>query len=307
MSTKIAEKKCASPMDRLAAYDYIVSAILMVVILLVLYPLYWIVIASFSDPNAVDAGNVWAVPVGFTVAGYREIMNFNAIWTGYRNSIMYTVLGTLINLFVTLTCGYAISRKETPFHNFFILLFMIPMYFGGGLIPTYLQVCNLGMNNTIWAMIVPGAMSIFNMIMARTFFQSNLPAELYESAQLDGCGHIRFFVRIALPLSTAIIGVLAVYYAAGHWNSYFNALIYIHDSTLQPLQIILREILVENTVDVSKLTMQNLLNPEGYEKQKLAQLIKYGTIIVSSVPLLIFYPFMQRYFVKGVMIGSVKG
>ena len=303
----LARRRSVSPLNRSTAYDYIAGAAFLLVLLIVLYPLYWIVIASFSNPNAVDAGRVWFWPVGVTLAGYREIFGFTSIWTGYRNSILYTVTGTVINLFVTLTCGYALSRKELPCRSFFTILFMVPMYFSGGLIPTYLQVCSLGMNNSIWAMVLPGAMSIFNMIMARTFFQSSLPAEMFESAQLDGCGHIRFFLRIAMPLSGAIVGVLAVYYAAGHWNSYFNALIYLRDQSKQPLQVILREILIQNTVDNDTFNLNYLTNPDGLEKQKLAQLIKYGTIIVSSVPLLIFYPFMQRYFVKGVMIGSVKG
>lgn len=292
---------------RLSPYDYIVGAFYLLVLLIVLYPLYWVLIASFSEPGLVDAGRVWIAPKGFTIAGYREIFTFETLWMGYRNSILYTVLGTVINLILTLSAGYVLSRKDLAGRSVLMVVLIIPMYFNGGLIPTYLQINKLGINNSIWAMVLPNAISIWNVIIARTFFQSTLPDELLECSLLDGCGNFRFFISIAIPLSTAIMGVLAVYYAAGHWNNYFQALVYLRDKKLASLQLVLREILILNSVNNETFALNMMMNPEEMEKQKLAQLIKYGTIIVSSIPLLMFYPFMQKYFVKGVMIGSLKG
>ena len=291
----------------ISVYDLVVGVIFAFVLLVILYPLYWIVIASFSNPAQINLGNVWLLPKGFTIAGYREIFTFSNLWMGYKNSVIYTILGTSINIACTVTAGYVLSRKDLIGRTIITIFCLVPLYFSGGMIPTYLQVNRLGINNTMWAVLLPNAMSIFNMIITKTFFQTTIPTELLESARLDGCGNWRFFFSIVLPLSTAIVGVLAVYYAAGHWNNYMNALIYLRDQSLAPLQVILREILIQNSVDNSTFAMNYLLNPEGMEKEKLAQLIKYGTIIVSSVPLLIFYPFMQKYFVKGVMIGSLKG
>ena len=294
-------------MSKWTTYDYVVGGFFLLVLAIIVYPLYWVIIASFSDPALVDAGKMWFLPKGFTLDGYKEIFTFSSLWIGYRNSLMYTVLGTAINLAVTITAGYVLSRKDLVGRSFLMVLFIIPMYFNGGLIPTYLQINSLGINNTIWAMVLPTALSVFNMIIARTYFQSNIPDELLECATLDGCGNFRFFFSIVLPLSTAILGVLTVYYAAGHWNGYFQALIYIRNKNLAPLQIILREILVLNSLNNESFTLMLMTNTGKLQRHQLAQLIKYGSIIVASVPLLILYPFMQRYFVKGVLIGSIKG
>jgi len=300
-------KASQSFLSKWTLYDYIVGGFFLLVLLLILYPLYWVVIASVSDPALVEAGKMWFWPVGFTMDGYKEIFTFTSLWTGYRNSLMYTIFGTAINLIVTVTSGYVLSRKDLVGRSFLMAIFLIPMYFSGGLIPSYLQINRLGMNNTIWAMVIPTALSIFNMIITKTFFQASIPDELLECATLDGCGNFRFFFSIALPLSTAILGVLTVYYAAGHWNGYFQALIYIRNKELFPLQIILREILVLNTLNNESFTLMLMTNTNKLQRHQLAQLIKYGSIIVASVPLLILYPFMQKFFVKGVLIGSVKG
>ncbi len=281
----------------------IVTVILSLFTLLVLFPLVYVVSASFSSPKDVAAGRVYLWPVNFSLEGYKAVFRYPDIWIGYRNTILYTIVGTVINVAITMIAAYPLTRKELPFRNFFTFLFTFTMFFGGGLIPSYINVKNLGMLDSMWALIVPGAMSVTNMIIARTFIQSNIPNELLEASQIDGCSYSRFFFQMVLPLSKAVLAVLALYYAVGHWNSYFNALIYIMDKAKKPLQIFLRDILVVNTIDSSM-----LIDPELMEaKQGIADLLKYSLIIVATVPILCFYPFIQKYFMKGVMIGSLKG
>lgn len=287
--------------DRL--FDYFNVALLSVILFLVLYPLYVIVISSFSDPDLVNAGEIWLFPRDITFEGYKRILSDKSIWTGYRNSIMYTVIGTSINVVLTITSGYALSRKDLVGRQFFILMIVFTMFFNGGIIPSYLLVKEFGMVNTMWALIIPTAVTAFNVIITRTFFQMTIPDELLEASQIDGCRNITFFIRIVLPLSVPIIAVMVLFSAVSHWNSYFNALIYLRDESLYPLQLILRKILVANEAQAS---MVDNLN-EIMEQQRIADLMKYGVIIVSSLPVLVLYPFLQKYFVKGLMIGSVKG
>lgn len=281
----------------------VVTILLTAFTLIVLFPLLHIVAASFSDAKEVTAGRVLFWPRKFSLEGYKAVFRYKDIWIGYRNTIIYTVLGTFINLVVTMIAAFPLSRRELPFKNIIMFIFTFTMFFGGGLIPTYITIRNLGMINTMWALIIPGAMSITNMIIARTFIQSNIPDELLESAQIDGCSYGRFFFQIVLPLSKALLAVLGLYYAVGHWNSYFNAMIYISDKSKKPLQVFLRDILVVNVIDNTM-----LIDPELQEAKKgIAELLKYSLIIVATVPILCVYPFIQKYFVKGVMIGSLKG
>lgn len=268
------------------------------------WPLWFIIIASFSDPAAVWNGKVVLLPKGFSIEAYREILKYKSIWLGYRNTIIYTVLGTVINLVLTVCAAYPLSRKDFMPKNFFMFMFMLTMYFSGGLIPTYLVVNKLNLVNTIWAMIIPGAISIYNVIITRTYFMNSIPESLEEAAELDGANSLQFLLRIVLPLSKPVIAVIALYYAVGHWNDFFSALIYIHKKELLPLQTFLRDLLIQNQVNID---MTGLDPVAAERKMKLAQTIKYGVIVVSSVPVLCFYPLVQKHFVKGIMIGSVKG
>jgi len=286
-------------------FDALLLVILTLACLSVLYPLYFVVIASFSNPDGIYMGKVWLLPWKPTLLGYRKIFANEDIWLGYRNSLIYLVSGTLVSLAATLTAAYALSWKRLRGRKFFNLIIIFTMYFNGGIIPTYLLVQNLGLLDTVWAVILPGAVSAVNLIIVRTFFSNSVPCEIYESAAIDGCGHFRYFFRILLPLSKAIIAVMALYYGIVIWNSYFQAMIYLNDKSRYPLSLILREILI--TTEGARREMGLEAERQLMENQKLAELIKYGVILVSSLPLLIMYPFVQKYFVKGVMIGSVKG
>lgn len=275
--------------------------ILTIALLLVSYPLYFIVIASISDPSAVYAGKVVLFPQGFTLDGYKRILEYESFFTGYRNTILYTLVGTAVNVAITIPGAYALSRKDLVGRNVIMMGITFTMIFSGGLIPSYLLVLDLNLYNTMWALILPVAVSAWNLIVARTFFQQSIPDELLEAARLDGSDNFRFFFSIVLPLSKSIIVVMILFYAVSHWNSYFNAMIYLKDVDKHPLQLILRSILFENSLgdmveDAATLAAQ----------QKLGDLIKYGVIIASSLPLMILYPFLQRYFIQGVMIGAVK-
>ncbi|MCM3111923.1 carbohydrate ABC transporter permease [Lederbergia lenta] len=275
--------------------------------LLVIYPLIYIISASVSDPAAVNSGEMWLWPKGFTLDGYRIILENGAIWRGYLNTIFYTTLGTFINLAVTIPAAYALSRNDFAGRNIFMGLFVITMFFSGGLIPTYLVVKNLGLIDTIWAMVLPNAAAVWNIVIARVFFQVSIPKELEEAAIIDGCSNFKMFVKIILPLSAPIIAVMALFYGVGHWNGYFNALIYLSDKTWYPLQLVLREILVLQEVSSQNTNLTGSMAEAMHSKQQLAAIIKYGVMIVSTLPIIIVYPFLQRHFVKGVMIGSLKG
>jgi multiple sugar transport system permease protein/putative aldouronate transport system permease protein len=250
-------------------------------------------------------GEVWLLPKNLSLEGYRLVFAYTPIWTGYRNSIIYTVAVTILNILMTVMAAYPLSRRDLDGSKIIIAFFTIPMLFSGGLIPSYMLVNGLGLLNTPWAIILPGSMSVFNVIVMRTYFRNSIPAELLEAAKIDGCSDIQFLVRIVTPLSGAIIAVVALWVAVGSWNSYFSALIYLNDRKLYPLQIILRELLlVTANIDFTSTS----IDPRQLERSLyLSHLLRYGTIIIGSLPLMIMYPFVQKYFVKGVMIGSIKG
>ncbi len=284
-------------------FDFFNYLILGVFTLVILYPLYFVVIASVSDPNLVSSGQVLFIPKGITFEGYEKIFERKDIWASYLNTIIYTVCGTAIGVMSTMMIAYALSRKDFEGRNILMIFLMITMYFGGGLIPTYLLMDDMGLTHTRWILILMGCMNTYNIIMARSFLQSSMSPDLWEAAMLDGCSDIKYFYKIVLPLSKAVIAVLALYYGVGYWNDYFTALVYAPDKELQPLQTVLRSILVANQVQASDLAdMDNII-----EAKRIAEVMKYGLIIVSSVPVLAIYPFLQKHFNQGVMIGSVKG
>ncbi|MDQ0112467.1 putative aldouronate transport system permease protein [Paenibacillus harenae] len=285
-------------------FDAAVIVLGLFVFLIVAYPLYFVIIASVSDSTLVATGKVTIFPKGFSLFGYNEIMGDSRVWTGYKNTILYTTLGTLVNLVFTLPAAYVLSRKEFRARRVLMLLFVITMFFSGGLIPTYLLMKGLHMTNTMWVFIFPFCVNVYNLIITRTFFESSIPKELYEAAAIDGCSHFGFFMKVALPLSKAVISVIGLYYLVAHWNDFFTALIYVRSNTLQPLQIVLRDILLSNQVFSGGAGAGGAAG--GYA-QKYADQIKYGVIIVSTLPILFVYPFIQKYFEQGVMIGSVKG
>ena len=303
--TTIAKKKDATKV-RLSRTDKIyyfaVYALIAVMTLAVLYPLVYVVSASFSSGRAVSGGKVVLLPVEPTIYGYQRVLEYTSIWVGYRNTIFYTFVGTIINIVVTLMCAYALSRKGLRGRGIFTFMFTFTMIFSGGMIPSYILMRNLKILNTVWAMLLPGALSVYNMVVTRTFLQSNIPDDLLEAAKIDGCSDIQFFFKIVLPLSKAIIAVISLYYAVGHWNAYFNAFLYLNDKNLYPLQIFLRQVLVLGDVDAEMVDEEILL-----QLQNLRDVLKYAVIVVSTAPLMCAYPFVQKYFVKGVMIGSLKG
>lgn len=270
--------------------------------LIILYPLYYVVIASFSDPYDVLNGNVTLYPKGITFKGYERIINDKSIWTGYLNTIIYTFIGTTLNVSLTMMIGYPLSRKHFSGRKVIMTILLITMYFQGGLIPQYILVSNMGLRGTRAVMVLLGAVSVYNVIVARSFLESNIPDELVDAASIDGCAPIPFFLRMVIPLSKAIIAVLIMYYGIAHWNDYFRAMIYLNKTEQFPLQLILRSILIQS---------QSLAGSDdvdlAVEAHRMAEQMKYGVIVVSSVPVLLLYPFLMKYFEKGVMIGSVKG
>ena len=278
---------------------YLITALFM---LAVLYPLVYILSASFSSADAITSGRMWLYPVDFSLVGYRYILKYDAIWLGYRNTLFYTFAGTLINVAMTMTCAYGLSRRGMRGRRFFTMLFTFTMIFSGGMIPNYLLMKNLKILNTVWCMLLPGAISAYNLIVAKTFIENSIPGDLLEAARIDGCSDVRFFFSIVLPLSKAILAVLLLMYAAAHWNAYFNAFLYLTDKKLYPLQIFLRQILVQSNMSA------DMLDPEAMaQMQTLQQILKYAVIVVSTAPMLCLYPFVQKYFRQGVMIGSIKG
>lgn len=290
-----------------AIYDAVIFVILTIVFLIVAYPLYFIIISSISDPKAVSTGSVIFRPIGFTLSGYVEVFKNKGVITGFLNSILYTLTGTFLSLALTLPTAYALSRDKFSGKKFVMFFYLITMFLSGGMIPTYLVVKNMHMLDSMWSLIVPGALSVWNMIVARTFFKMNIPEELYDAAEIDGCGYGRFFFSIALPLSQAIIAIMILFYSVGLWNSYFSALLYMKTDSKFPLQLVLRSILIQNQNQLSQ-TLTSVQQQVAFEKKRqLTELMKYSLIIVSSIPVLVMYPFVQKYFVKGVMIGSIKG
>ena len=277
-----------------------------IILLIVLCPLIFILSASISEPRLVTMGEVFLLPKDITLEGYKMILEYKPIWTGYRNTVFYTVIGTLINVFLTVTCAYSLSKKDLVGRSFFMKLFTFTMFFNGGLIPTYLVIKQLNIINTVWAMWLPVAVSVWNVIIRKTYFESSIPYELQEAASSDGCSDIGILLRIVLPLSKPILAVLALFYAVSHWNTYFNALIYLNNENLYPLQLFLRRILI-----MDQMTDMMGADPELVEqlirRMELKDSMKFGIIVVSSLPIICVYPFIQKYFVKGVMVGAVKG
>ena len=280
---------------------------LAIIFLIVAYPLIYIIACSFSNPQSVMAGKVWLWPVDPMLQGYTTVFKDKDVMTGYGNSIFYTVVGTVLALCMTMLAAYPLSRSDYKLSRPVMLIFTFTMYFGGGLIPTYLLMSNMGLVNTRTIMILPGILSVYNVIITRTFIQSSIPQSLHEAAELDGCSDFRYLVSIVVPLSKAVMAVIALYYAIGYWNSYFNAMIYLYDRSKYPLQMFLREILIENQMSAELLSKGSISVEEAAARQAVYELLKYSLIIVASVPVMIFYPFIQKYFVKGVMIGGIKG
>ncbi len=304
ISLKAPSKTSTKIQDSLGdrVFMFFVYTFLIVCLLAVLYPLIYIVSASISDPIAVTAGKVWLWPVDISLRGYEVTFQNPQIITGYMNSLFYTVFGTLISVILTVLVAYPLSRRDLYGINVIMFLITFTMIFSGGLIPTYLVVRDLGMIDTRWALLIPNAVAAFQVIIARTFFRAAIPMELVEAAELDGCNDLQFLRAVVLPLSKPIIAVLALMYAVAQWNGYFDALIYLKSSDLQPLQIVLRNILILNTTSSGSMDATAMA-----ERQKLADLLKYCLVVVATVPVLLIYPFVQRYFVRGMLIGSIKG
>ena len=298
---KVKNKISSSREDKI--FNVIIHIIIATLLIIVAYPLIFVLSSSVSSKEAVTNGLVFLWPVDFSLEGYITVFQKPDVLIGYRNTILYTVIGTTINLVLTMIAAYPLSRKDLPGGKFLTLIFTFTMIFNGGMIPTYMLVKGMGLMNSPLSMVILGGISAYNLIIARTFIQNSIPGELLEAARIDGCSDFRYFGQIILPLSKSVIAVLTLYYAITHWNAYFNAFLYLNNEDYWPLQLFLREILVENQVDASQ-----MLDPELQEaKQGMANLLKYSLIVVSTIPVMILYPFIQKHFVSGVMIGSVKG
>ncbi len=286
-------------------FDAVNYAFLTLLLIIVLYPLVYILSSSLSSTSAVMAGRVWLFPVEPTLRGYNAIFEHKYILSGYGNSFYYMIVGTIVNVIMTIMAAYPLSRKDFKARNVIMALFVFTMFFGGGMIPSYILINQLGLVNKRAVMIIPGALSVWNVIITRTYFQTNISDELLEAAQLDGCSDVKFILKVVTPLSGAIIAVITLFYAVGHWNAFFNAFIYLHDKSLFPLQLILREVLILSEIDVSMVASVRMEEIEAREGIK--ELLKYSLIVAASLPVLCMYPFVQKYFVKGVMIGAIKG
>lgn len=283
--------------------DQVFLAVLLVIsafiLVIELYPLIFVVSASFSDSDAISLGRVYLLPVNPSLDGYRMLLKEKDILTGFKNSVIYLAVGTTVNMLLTMLLAFPLSRREMPGRNIITFFVALTMYVSGGLIPTYLMVSNLGMVDTLWGIIVPNAISTTNMIIMRTYFQNSIPESLYEAAMLDGSNYTKYLLRVVLPLSMPIVAVIGLYYGVGHWNNYFDALIYLRSTEKQSLQLVLRNILLANQV--------NSGDGSYSEASKLGVTIKYSVIVFSCIPMMIAYPFVQRFFIKGVMIGAIKG
>ncbi|ACL75377.1 carbohydrate ABC transporter permease [Ruminiclostridium cellulolyticum] len=285
-------------------FNKVNHTLLAIFLLAVLYPFIYLISCSFSSGDALMTGKVKLLPVEPTLLGYKTVFAYRPIWSGYLNSLIYMVSGTIVSVVLTIMASYPLSRDDLKGKKFFMGYFLFTMMFNGGLVPTYMLVKQLHMIDTIWAIILPTALSAYNVIVARTFYRQNIPLELLEASRLDGCDDFRFLLKIVIPLSKPIIAVISLWVAVALWNSYFSALIYLNSEEKYPLQLVLRGILIMGSADLS----QSGVDPEiRLRNQYLGEMLKYGTIVVSSLPLMILYPFVQKYFVKGVMIGSVKG
>ncbi|GHU74699.1 sugar ABC transporter permease [Clostridia bacterium] len=285
------------------AFDVVNLLLVLLILVVILYPLWFVVIASISDPLLVMSGQLGLLPKGLNLQGYRMVFRDSNIITGYRNTIFYTLLGTTINLVLTVLAAYPLSRKDWVGRNFFMGILAVTMFFSGGIIPTYLTMSSLNLVNTVWALVIPGAVSVSNAIVMRTYFTSSIPIELQEAAMVDGATNTGLLLRIVLPLSKPILAVMILFYGVGHWNAFFGALIYITKSSMYPLQIVLRTILIQNQVSQDMMSDIDSIA----SRAMIAEQIKYALIIVSTLPMLMIYPFLQRFFIKGVMVGAIKG
>lgn len=293
-------KLWSGPADKLfMGFIYLCMAVIFIVIIV---PLLFVLASSFSSPDAITAGKVYLWPVDFSVQGYKIVFSTPTIMRSFFMSVFYTFFGTFINVAITLLAAYPLTRKDLKARNFFMMLFTITMFVNGGMIPSYLVVRALGMVDTVWAILIPSAMSVWNLILTRTYIQNSIPVEMYESASIDGCSDFRYFWSIVIPLSVPIIAVIVLLYAVGRWNSFFDALIYLNKTELQPLPLVLRSILAQNTSSSFDMSLTEQMN-----RSAVKNLLQYSLIVVATVPILCLYPFIQRYFIKGIMVGSIKG
>jgi len=293
-----------SRLDKIGFFDVAVILVMVIFLILILYPLWYVIVASFSNPIRISQATVLFVPLDFNLASYERVFKNSEIWVCYLNTIKYTLIGTAINIVMTILGGYPLSRQDFYGRNFFTFIFVFTMFFSGGLIPFYLVVRDLRMLNTMWAMVIPNAVATYYIILARTFFQTRVPTELQESARIDGCTNVQLLIKVVLPLATPFISVITLFYSIGHWNSYFNALIFLTDRTKWSLQLLLREILVQAQMD----SMMAAATDEGYADRLLVREgLKYSTVVVASLPLLATYPFLQRFFKEGILVGALKG
>lgn len=283
-------------------FDAVLIVISVVIMIIIAYPLYFVVIASVSQPEAVLGGKVSFLPVGFNLESYKMVLAERKVWIGYRNTLLYTVLGTSINLVLTTLAAFALSRKDMPLRTPLTFIISFTMLFGGGMIPVYMVVKGLHLTDTIWAMVIPNAIATYNLLVMKNYFQSSIPDELQEAAAIDGCSHFQTLRKVVLPLSTPIIAVILLFYAVGHWNAFFNAVLYLRNQELNPLQIVLRDILLQNSLEAVGGDMTGM-----YEKVMRGETMKYALIIAASAPVIMLYPFVQKYFVKGIMVGAIKG
>lgn len=295
-------KKIKNSLDDRILYT-VTDIVLFLILLCVTYPIIYVVSCSLSSGEAVSSGRVLLFPVDFSLYGYKLVFSYKSVWTGLYNSIFYTVFGTALNMTLTVLAAYPLSRREFPLRKFGTILFTVTMIFNAGLIPTYLLMSGFGLTNNRWGYLLLGSISAYNMIIVRTYFQNSIPGELFDAAQIDGCSEFGMLTQVVLPLSKSVLAVVGMYYAVAHWNAYFNAMIYLRNPDLQPIQCVLRSILMASKVDTSEINDVELLA----QLIGASELIKYSMIVVTTLPILLVYPFVQKYFQKGVMIGSVKG
>lgn len=295
---------------RISGFDIGVYIIMLFVLFITIYPLYFTIIASFSNAQAVASGKVVWKPIGFTIDAYKHVFTYKDIWRGYGNSLIYTVCGTLFNLFLTIPAAYSLSKSYLPGKGFIMTLFLITMYFGGGMVPRYLLMRDMGLLNTRMTLIIMSGLSVYYLIVTRVYFSSSISNTLYEAAEIDGAGEFTRFFKIGLPLSKPILAVMTLYFAVWRWNDYYNAMIYTSDKKFEPLQSVLRRVLILNQNALNEEMMKQLVDVEAIlaklERANMAYTMKYAVVFIASAPLLIAYPFVQKHFVKGVMIGALK-
>jgi len=284
-------------------FDIVIRVIAVIIVLLVFYPLIYVVSASLSNPLAITRGQVWLLPKELTLSAYKRVINNQDILIGYKNTIIITVVGTAINIFMTIICAYPLSKKDLVGRNVITIFITFTMFFNAGMIPNYLLIRDLKLLDNIWALILPGMISVYNMLIMRNYFQTSIPGELIEAAKIDGCTNIRTLAQVVLPLSKGILAVMVIFYAVGHWNAYFNAMMYLTSKEKFPLQVVLRQILQQSQL----LKEDSTLGSNMAESTLAFVSVQYAIIVFASIPILILYPFLQKYFVKGVMIGAIKG